>query len=555
MKSKKSWKTLRYKEIKVYYLPEFDGGGTSFGQDYIEVVRKLFGKVSNLCEFCSGPGFIGFSLLAEGLCDHLCLIDINPEVLKCCRKTIKENSLESKVTIYESDVLTGVPKNEKWDLVLGNPPHFDGLRNNSINDLISTDPKWKIHSEFYKKIKGYLKSDGNVLLVENLQGSGTNTFKKMIEEGSLKIVKDFQINSKKKHNLVKNIKYFYSVLRNNSLKDVWSKFKRTVFRPLELLSILKYPFYFVWSSNSKKKVGIYEEVACNICGTKDYRVIIKESKESDIRKVFPIERSVKGTQRIVKCNKCGLIYVNPQIKAKELIDAYKKESNSFYTDDAEERINSFKESIKFVEENYPNKGKILDIGTSAGFFLKAAKDNGWKCYGVEPNRISALRARKEYQLDVREGVLREVKFKDNFFDVVTLWDVLEHMTDPSSELKEVYRILKPGGMVVINYPDMGSFLAKITASKWWFIFSVHLFYFDQSSIKKILSKNGFDNFKFKKYWQKLSLEYLVIMFGLYSRRISDCFGNFLRKIKLNRVKIKYYAGQSTVLAWKAKKII
>ena len=83
-------------------------------------VKKLIGKVSRICEFGSGPGFIGFSLLSNGLCDSLCLIDINPEAVKLCKKTIQENKLESKVSIYLSDGLSNIPSSEKWDLVVSN---------------------------------------------------------------------------------------------------------------------------------------------------------------------------------------------------------------------------------------------------------------------------------------------------------------------------------------------------------------------------------------------------------------------------------------------------
>src|SRR3990167_6762042 len=95
-----SFKVIKYGNIKVFYLPELHGGGMDFGQDYLPVVRKLFGKVDYVCEFASGPGFIGFSLLANDLCKKLCLVDINPLAIKCCKKTIEANNLGKVVTTY-----------------------------------------------------------------------------------------------------------------------------------------------------------------------------------------------------------------------------------------------------------------------------------------------------------------------------------------------------------------------------------------------------------------------------------------------------------------------
>ena len=87
---------VRYRHISVRFLDNLDGGGRNFGQDFIPIVKKLFVKVNRICEFAAGPGFIGFSLLAHGLCESVCLTDVNPEAIKICNKTIKENKLEDK---------------------------------------------------------------------------------------------------------------------------------------------------------------------------------------------------------------------------------------------------------------------------------------------------------------------------------------------------------------------------------------------------------------------------------------------------------------------------
>ena len=113
-----------YNGLKVAYLPKLDGGGSETYKEFIVIVKKTIGKVDRICEFCAGPSFIGFSLLAEGLCNSLCLVDINPEAIKAIQETIKLNNLQDKVTVYQSDGLSNVPKTEKWDLVVSNPPHF-----------------------------------------------------------------------------------------------------------------------------------------------------------------------------------------------------------------------------------------------------------------------------------------------------------------------------------------------------------------------------------------------------------------------------------------------
>jgi tRNA1(Val) A37 N6-methylase TrmN6 len=76
-------------------------------------------RQSRVFEWCAGPGFIGFALLGYGFCDTLCLADV-----KACRLTVTQNGLAERVTVYHSDNLDGIPPSERWDLVVGNPPHF-----------------------------------------------------------------------------------------------------------------------------------------------------------------------------------------------------------------------------------------------------------------------------------------------------------------------------------------------------------------------------------------------------------------------------------------------
>lgn len=185
------FKIVQYGNIKVYYLPNLNGGGTEFGQDFIPEVKEKFGKVNNLCEFASGPGFIGFSLLAQGLCKKLCLIDINKEAINLCIKTIKSNRLETKVKTYVSDVLRNVPKKEKWDLVVSNPPFFNGTLKQYKSDLLGIDPGWRIHKEFYKNISKHLSKNGSVLFYESLDGSTPKMWENLITKNGLLFIKSF----------------------------------------------------------------------------------------------------------------------------------------------------------------------------------------------------------------------------------------------------------------------------------------------------------------------------------------------------------------------------
>jgi 16S rRNA G966 N2-methylase RsmD len=177
-----------YHGLKLAWRQEFSGGGRGFGQSFIPVVEHLFGRVNRLLEFCAGPGYIGFALLARGLCEHLVLSDVNPRALDMARETVRLNGLEEQVTIYESDGLKDIPASERWDLVISNPPHYPSQVGKAPS-LILEDPDWRLHREFFARVGDFLAPGASVLFLENSEGAAPEEFVAMIEEGGLSYVR------------------------------------------------------------------------------------------------------------------------------------------------------------------------------------------------------------------------------------------------------------------------------------------------------------------------------------------------------------------------------
>lgn len=180
--------TVRYGDLRVSYLPELDGGGMTFGQAFVGLVRERIGKVAHAFELCAGPGFIGFSLLAHGLCERLTLADINPLAVRACEATVRDNRLEDRVAVYESDGLASIPAHERWDLVVGNPPHFDGSEEDHRDAIRLIDPGFRIHRRFYAEVSGHLVPGGSILLQESRRASDPRVFAEMVEENGLELV-------------------------------------------------------------------------------------------------------------------------------------------------------------------------------------------------------------------------------------------------------------------------------------------------------------------------------------------------------------------------------
>ena len=188
-------------------------------------------------------------------------------------------------------------------------------------------------------------------------------------------------------------------------------------------------------------------------------------------------------------------------------------------------------------------------GCAGGAFLEAAKTLGLDVEGIEPSRYLSEHARNTYGVKVHQGTLEGVNLPENSYDLVTLWDVIEHLTQPIDTLKQCHRIIKKDGHIVINYPDYTSWPARILKWKWPFWLSVHLTYFDPKTVKELLSQSGFKTVHTSKHYQTLELAYIL-------ERASAYFGFFkffqklAIKLKLGSIPIKYYLGQIQVIAEK-----
>lgn len=156
----------------VHYDSWMDGGGTWFGQEYIDVIQQQYpGRVFDKCyEWCAGPAYIGFGLLDHGICKSLCASDIYSDAIRAVEQTIKQNQL-TDVTAYATGTVAGLPEHEKFDLVVSNPPHFLECPGDDNYQRIAVDQNWAAHQEFFANIGQHLLPNGVILLQENQAGS------------------------------------------------------------------------------------------------------------------------------------------------------------------------------------------------------------------------------------------------------------------------------------------------------------------------------------------------------------------------------------------------
>jgi 2-polyprenyl-3-methyl-5-hydroxy-6-metoxy-1,4-benzoquinol methylase len=257
--------------------------------------------------------------------------------------------------------------------------------------------------------------------------------------------------------------------------------------------------------------------------------------------------------QLAECSKCGLVYLNPRIRSDIILESYSNAIDPLFVSQNLQRIRTFRKVFRHwlkKERITPSHEKrLLDIGCASGAFLKVANDLDFQVVGVEPSSYLCEFGKREYNLDLRPSILQDQEFKDNEFDIISMWDVIEHLDQPGKVLEEIHRILKPDGKLIINYPEYDSWPRKLLGYKWPFFLSVHLYYFTPETISHLLKNCGFRTKHCEPYLQTLELGYVL-------KRAGQIFTPFkwvehvVKSIGLGRVPITYYIGQTLVTAVK-----
>jgi len=294
------------------------------------------------------------------------------------------------------------------------------------------------------------------------------------------------------------------------------------------------------------------EQPCPVCGSN--RKTIKYEPwvhELDPVKLYGAASGIPGTQYLVACNDCGMIFESPRYDAATIVQAYMNSQESEHDSQYPMRVMSFYHALKKHSQLIPSPGaRVLDIGTAGGAFIDAAKKFGYDAYGMEPSAYLVARG-KARGLHIEQGTIENHSFQPCSFDMVCLWDVIEHLPDPKAALVEIRKLLKPDGILLINYPDIGTMLAKIAGKRFWWILSVHLHHFTRDSIRNICIRTGFEVFHFQRYWQILEFGYLENMAVHYKIPLTALITRLTPKF-IKRIPIPYYASQTTALARLAK---
>ena len=225
-------------------------------------------------------------------------------------------------------------------------------------------------------------------------------------------------------------------------------------------------------------------VRCPVCGSEHFRLQFEEAP-----------------YRVLRCTTCGTGVVSPRRADLESIydgsywlsGSPKTRGYQDYRAAEPLYLRTFRRRLRFALADGPRGGSALDVGCAAGFCLLALRELGFDAHGVEVSEAIASYAREQLGFDTLHiGTLDDAPYDDATFDLITMWDVIEHVADPGALLRTARSLLKPEGLLVVETQNIDSLFARALGPRWHhYKHEEHIYHFTPESLRRLLGDAGF----------------------------------------------------------------
>lgn len=253
-----------------------------------------------------------------------------------------------------------------------------------------------------------------------------------------------------------------------------------------------------------------EECPCPLCGGFDgdvkYRSTIDSIRQLDPSAFACTSLSHNSHFQIRRCRDCTMLYCSPRPTGESLTELYREVRDEDYLDHQEARVKTFRRALRRIGRT---SGSLLDIGCGTGVFLCVARESGFRVTGIEPSLFASQYARNHYNLEVHTCALPCDGLPDERFDVITMWDVIEHLLSPLDALRSAYTLLSPGGELHLSTMDIGSLYARAMGERWPWYMPMHLHFFTRKTIRAMLAAAGFEEISISLYTHVVHRDYLL----------------------------------------------
>ncbi|WP_299784466.1 class I SAM-dependent methyltransferase [uncultured Roseobacter sp.] len=282
-----------------------------------------------------------------------------------------------------------------------------------------------------------------------------------------------------------------------------------------------------------------DNIICNLCGSEDVDVVFPKGKAQPAQ--------------IVACSKCRLMYSSPRARFVDHEDYEQWEAEGLLkgvtTDTSHPfrwryekesgQVRDFEPTRQVIRKLYPNGGRVVEVGSGLGYLLRSFKDEGWDVLGVDPWRELPAHTQEIHGIETIPMTLEAAKLPDASADVVIMLHVIEHLPDPVETLREIHRILKPGGHMVIETPRYDTLMFKLLRHRERSVkCEGHTYFFTFDTLRRTYEKAGFSEVDTRAVGRTLSMERFLWNVGTISgsEKLRSALGSLSAATRLNRLR-------------------
>jgi 2-polyprenyl-3-methyl-5-hydroxy-6-metoxy-1,4-benzoquinol methylase len=285
---------------------------------------------------------------------------------------------------------------------------------------------------------------------------------------------------------------------------------------------------------------------CNLCGSTQHHTFCPANGRN-----------------LIQCENCGLVFVGARPDERELYALYgetyfhnDQSGEVGYTDYIADEANirqTAQRRLAFVERYTRGRGRMLDVGCAMGFIMDEAHRRGWQVEGLDVSSYAVEYVRQRFGHTAYHNTVLDAPLSAASYDLITMYDVIEHVPDPKANMQRINELLKPGGIYELATPDVSSIPARLAGKRWigYKMSEEHVYYFSVETLRRMLEETGFEVVHVRHIGKVVTLGLFLDRLGFYAPFISRPLQLLERAFGISRW--SFYVNPFDIVAVTARK--